>query len=209
MACWRIGRTSFVAAIAGILSGCAANPGDLVELSKINQSFVIDARYSTKENFVGVRFYPANRIFLRRDVAAILNTVEERLSSRALRLKIWDGYRPLAVQRRMWSVVPDERYVADPKKGSNHNRGCAVDLTVVDSRGQELAMPTPFDDFTPRAHRDYTELPENVLQDRQLLAEAMQARGFVPLPTEWWHFDAKDCAKYPVLDVNPFGAPWP
>jgi D-alanyl-D-alanine dipeptidase len=181
----------------------------LVELSTVNPTFVIDARYSTADNFVGKRLYPSNRLFLRREAALRLNTAEKTFASRGLRLKIWDAYRPVSVQRRMWTLVHDPRYVADPDKGSNHNRACAVDVTLVDPDNRNLIMPTGFDDFTERAHRDYTGLPQQAINDRKLLADVMQDNGFVPFATEWWHFDYKDCAQYPVLDVNPFGLPLP
>jgi zinc D-Ala-D-Ala dipeptidase len=184
-------------------------PDRLVELTTVNPSFVIDARYSTPDNFVAARLYPANRLFLRQKVAAHLNDAQRSLASRGLRVKIWDAYRPLSVQRRMWKLVPDERYVADPEKGSNHNRGCAVDVTLADSQGHELPMPTAFDDFTERAHRDYNNLPQEEINNRKLLTDVMERNGFVPFATEWWHFDSSDCSVYPVLDVDPFGMPLP
>jgi D-alanyl-D-alanine dipeptidase len=170
--------------VFGILCGCAqffsycveggASPqADLVELSTVNPSFVIDARYSTAKNFVGERLYPSNRLFLLRDVANHLDMAERAFGSRGLRLKIWDAYRPRSVQRRMWKVVPDERYVADPIKGSNHNRGCAVDVTLVDQQGRDLLMPTGFDDFTEKAHRDYAAIPQEAITNRGLLEKVM------------------------------------
>ena len=103
--------------------------------------------------------------------------------------------------RRIKGEVPDERYVADPKKGSRHNRGAALDLTLIDAEGRELPMPTPYDDFTQRAHRDSSDAPPDALENRRILEDAMVKRGFVPLPTEWWHFDAPDWKSYPLDDV--------
>jgi D-alanyl-D-alanine dipeptidase len=118
-------------------------------------------------------------------------------------LKIFDGYRPLSVQRKMWAVFPQPGYVADPKNGSRHNRGAAVDVTLVRlTDGTELRMPTPYDDFTERAHRDYMQLEEEAIRNRQLLEQIMTRHGFVGLPTEWWHFDFSDWQKYPLLDVD-------
>ena len=100
--------------------------------------------------------------------------------------------------------MPDERYVANPEKGSNHNRGCAVDVTLVSKTGGELPMPTGFDDFSERAHRDYHDLSPDVLRNRALLSEIMQRHHFVPFATEWWHFDHERSKEFPVLDLDPF-----
>jgi D-alanyl-D-alanine dipeptidase len=100
----------------------------------------------------------------------------------------------------MWKMVLDERYVADPAKGSRHNRGAAVDLTLVDSTGMELEMPTGYDDFTEKAHRDYKGASSTALRNRQLLEDVMQRHSFIPLPTEWWHFDATDWKTFSILD---------
>jgi D-alanyl-D-alanine dipeptidase len=105
----------------------------------------------------------------------------------------------------MWEVLPDSNYVANPAKGSRHNRGAAVDLTLVDRNGKELEMPTGFDDFTERAHRNYSGGSAQALKNRQLLEDVMKKYGFIPLATEWWHFDAPGWDKFSILDV-PFGA---
>ncbi len=104
----------------------------------------------------------------------------------------------------MWKILPDERYVADPGKGSRHNRGCAVDVTLVDMQGVEQEMPTPFDDFSEKAHRDYADLSPLALHNRQILEKAMTEEDFIPFPTEWWHFDDPQWESHPVLDVNPY-----
>jgi len=180
---------------------------DLVNLRDVDPTFIIDARYATTDNFVGRRFYPRNELYLERGAAERLKRVQERLQKQGLGLKILDAYRPLAVQRKMWEIMPDSRYVANPARGSRHNRGSAVDVTLVDSRGRELEMPTPFDDFTERAHRDCTDLPAAVIRNRETLARAMVAEGFEPLATEWWHFDAPGWRNFAVLDVNPYDEP--
>jgi D-alanyl-D-alanine dipeptidase len=102
----------------------------------------------------------------------------------------------------MWEIIPDERYVANPQKGSRHNRGCAVDLTLIDSTGKELDMGTPYDDFSEKSHIDFFQLPDTVINNRKLLQEVIIKFGFIPLKTEWWHFDYKDWEKYPVLDIE-------
>ncbi|MGZ3442427.1 MAG: M15 family metallopeptidase, partial [Polyangia bacterium] len=100
----------------------------------------------------------------------------------------------------MWRLVPDERYVSDPAKGSRHNRGAAVDVTLADERGRPLPMPSAYDEFTERAHRDYAGGSDGERANRALLDEVMTRHGFVGLPTEWWHFDAADWQSYPILD---------
>ena len=161
----------------------------------------LDIRYATANNFTGRALYGAPRCMLRPAVVERLARAQQAAAAQGLGLKVFDCYRPLAVQRAMWTLVPDERYVADPAKGSRHNRGAAVDLTLVDATGRELAMPTAFDDFSARAHRDYQDLPAATLANRALLERIMQDAGFSGLATEWWHFDADGWERYEILDV--------
>lgn len=161
----------------------------------------VDVRYATADNFTRTKLYPVGRCLLRRSVARRLKAVQEDLARRGLGLKAWDCYRPLSVQRRLWELVPDPRYVADPAKGSRHNRGAAVDVTLVDAQGRELEMPTGYDDFSERAHRDYAGASPEAGRNRALLESAMRRRGFEGLPTEWWHFDAAGWRGYGLLDV--------
>jgi D-alanyl-D-alanine dipeptidase len=211
-------RLMKVVSLVLIMAGCNSNhetamkiTGDesqLLNLRHVDTTFVIDSRYASKNNFVGIQLYPENELFLLKPVAERLKRVQERLRAQNVRLKILDAYRPLQVQKKMWELVPDERYVANPAKGSNHNRGCAVDVTLVDGSGKDLAMPTPFDDFTERAHSQFMNLPEHILKNRQILRDAMTAEGFLPFLTEWWHFDDPDCRQWPVLDINPYQKPF-
>lgn len=201
-------------AIALLTVGCASQPRvitaqgtRLVNLAEADPTLVIDCRYATTDNFVGVRMYPRNELWLERGAATKLMKAQAALRRQGLGLKIYDGYRPLEIQRRLWEVMPDPRYVANPKNGSRHNRGCAVDLTLVDADGEELAMPTEFDNFTERAHHDYDALPHEIIQNRTLLRETMAAAGFKALQTEWWHYDAFGWEDFPVLDVNVWNAP--
>src|SRR5579885_233016 len=131
-------------------------PTDLVNVATEIPTIHLDIKYATTDNFTGKKVYPVAKCYLRRSVVEKLKKVQEELLVMGLSLKIWDGYRPLSVQEIFWNLVPDERYVANPKKGSRHNRGAAVDLTIVyaDS-GKELLMPTAIDDFTEKAHADY------------------------------------------------------
>ena len=174
----------------------------LVDIQKISPKIRIDIRYATPDNFTHETLYPEARCLLLREVAEKLSTVQQRLEKNGMGLKIFDGYRPLSVQKKMWAKFPVEGYVANPAKGSNHNRGAAVDLTLVDSEGRELSMPSAYDEFSERAHRDYTGGSAEALKNRQILQEEMEKEGFHGLTTEWWHFDYKDAKKYPVLDLS-------
>ncbi|MFL6414053.1 MAG: M15 family metallopeptidase [Bryobacteraceae bacterium] len=198
--------SSFSLILIGVMSSSSPLRSKLVDLHRVDASLLIDARYAKPDNFVGVALYPANQLFLLDLVAEDLVAAQAEFTKLGLGLKIWDGYRPLSVQKRMWAIVHDERFVANPEPGSNHNRGCAVDVTLVGKNGEELRMPTGFDDFSDKAHRDYQDLPRDVLHNRGVLAEVMQQHHFVPFATEWWHFDHQRCKEFPVLDLNPFGA---
>lgn len=163
----------------------------------------VDLRYATANNFTKHVIYPKTaRCYLRLKVAERLAAVQKSLEPKELGLKVYDCYRPRPVQAKLWALVPDERYVANPKNGSRHNRGAAIDLTLVDKNGVELAMPTPYDDFTSRAHRSYQDLPAEALKNRAILEAAMVAQGFLPLPTEWWHFDDPDSKQYPMSEIG-------
>jgi len=179
----------------------------LVNLSEADPTLIIDCRYATTNNFVGVRMYPRNELWLERGAATRLMKAQAALRRQGLGLKVYDGYRPLEIQRRLWEIMPDPRYVANPKNGSRHNRGRAVDITLVDADGEELAMPTEYDNFTERAHHDYTALPLEIINNRKLLRDTMIAAGFTALKTEWWHYDAQGWEDFPVLDVNVWGEP--
>lgn len=177
----------------------------LVDIRSVNDQIRLDLRYATTNNFLKRQVYPVGRCVLRGAAAQRLSQVQNDLEKRGLGLKVYDCYRPLSVQRQMWQILPDSRYVANPTRGSRHNRGAAVDLTLVDGNGNELEMPTGFDDFSERAHRNYNGGSAQARRNRQILEEAMKKQGFIPLLTEWWHFDAPGWDKFAVLDV-PFGA---
>ncbi|MDX2169396.1 MAG: M15 family metallopeptidase [Deltaproteobacteria bacterium] len=182
-----------------------AAPADLVDLSALAPDVRLDIRYARTDNFTGVAVYPAARCLLRRDVAARVAQVQAQLAAQGLGLLVWDCYRPFTVQERFWALVPDERYVARPVRrdgvpvqGSKHNRGAAIDLTLVGADGVPLEMPTDFDDFSPRAHRDATAASPAAQANARRLEAAMLAAGFSGLPTEWWHYDGPDWQAYPL-----------
>lgn len=183
-----------LAAAPDAASGPASD--DLVDVTTVVRGIRVDMRYATTNNFTGKAVYTDARCLLRHAVALRLGRVEAALAARGLGLKLFDCYRSLAVQRIFWAIHPDARYVADPRRGSRHNRGAAVDLTLITAAGVELPMPTAWDDANEKAHRSYQRLPPAVLQNRAILEQAMAAEGFVPLATEWWHFDAPDWRRY-------------
>ena len=187
-----------------ILLSCNQKPQNtgFVELKKINSNIVLDIRYATDNNFLNKPVYPSARCFTLKKVALKLDSIQSELESMGLGLKIFDGYRPLSVQKMMWEILPDNNYVADPANGSRHNRGAAVDVTLVDSIGVELEMPTDFDDFTEKASHDFNDLPEQVMKNREILKTIMEKYGFVHLKSEWWHYDLKNYADYPVVDYS-------
>jgi D-alanyl-D-alanine dipeptidase len=175
---------------------------ELVDVTRVIPGLVLDIRYATTNNFTHQVLYPAAKCALRREAAENLRDVQMELRGRGLALRIFDGYRPLSVQRRMWAVFPDDNYVANPAKGSRHNRGAAVDLTLIKLDGSEVTMPTPYDDFTEKAHRDYMRLTPEAIKNRELLAQVMTRHHFTGLPTEWWHFDLAGWEKYGLLDID-------
>ncbi len=165
---------------------------------------IFDLRYTTPDNFVGKVLYPPNaRAYARKEVAAALvNAAQELYAKHGYKLVIWDAYRPLSVQKEMWKVCSDERYVGNPAKGSNHNRGLAIDCSLADKDGNLCAMPTKFDDFTPAAHRgDYKKCSKDVQKRMHIFEEVMYRHGFTGMPTEWWHFDFPSPDRT-ILDIS-------
>ncbi len=197
-----------------VATGCASAPPretgsfrapDLVELVALDPSLRLDIRYATPDNFAGRAVYREARAFLQRPAAEALVRVQRALAAEGYGLTIFDAYRPWSVTKLFWEITPPGKrdYVADPRKGSRHNRGCAVDLTLHDlATGEEVAMPSPYDDFTDRAHPDYAGGTAEERAHRDLLRRAMEAEGFSVYAVEWWHFDYRDWHDYPILNVD-------
>ena len=163
-----------------------------VLLSSYANGFVYDMRYATSKNFLKKAVYPCASCMIRKQVADALIKANADLKEKGLTIKFYDCYRPVDVQKKMWEIYPNAQYVANPyKSGSMHNRGGAVDITLVDSKGKELDMGTGFDYFGEEAHHDYTNLKPEVLANRKALKEAMEANGFRAIRTEWWHYSFK------------------
>ena len=174
---------------------------DLVDITELDSTIVVELKYATADNFLEDTLYSANICLLRKAVAERLVKVHQSLRKKGFGLKIWDGYRPLSVQKKMWEKLPDPRYVAKPSRGSNHNRGAAVDVTLIDLEGNELEMPTYFDDFSRKAGSSYPDVSELAKKHRTILQQAMRAQGFLTITSEWWHFNDKNCKRYSILDV--------
>lgn len=176
---------------------------ELIDIHALIPDAVIDLRYAGTNNFTGEQIYDTNLAFLRFEVAIALQAVQQELKSRGYGIKVFDAYRPYAATLKFYEIVKDTHYVASPKYGSRHNRGCAVDLTIVDLRtGTELDMGTPFDEFSEKAGHAYTDFSKEVLQNRALLKDMMISHGFVLYPFEWWHYDFKGWEEYPLMDIS-------
>lgn len=176
----------------------------MLDLKKQIPSLVLDLRYAGTNNFMKEKLYPSiTTTWLRKPAADSLVKIQQQLRKMGLGLKIFDAYRPYSVTEKMWAPVQDDRYAADPKKGSGHNRGVAVDLTLINLKTKkELQMGTGFDNFTDSAHHAFTNLPDEILQNRLLLKKVMEQYGFKALDTEWWHYSLPDAKDFDLLDIN-------
>jgi D-alanyl-D-alanine dipeptidase len=174
----------------------------LIDLKKFIPGIVLDIRYATENNFTGKVLYTEARAFARLPVAIALKKITEELAPYHFKLKVYDAYRPYSVTEQLWEYVQNENFAASPAKGSRHNRGCAIDLTLVDdSTEAEAAMPTPYDDFSLLAASDFPDLPPQTLQNRALLQSVMEKHGFLRLKSEWWHFDFLNWKNYPIINI--------
>jgi D-alanyl-D-alanine dipeptidase len=177
----------------------------LIELTSLDSSIRLDIRYATDNNFVGKKVYPQARAFLQKPAAEGVVAVHRKLKEKGLGIVIFDGYRPWSITKLFWeTVIPEHRkFVADPAKGSKHNRGCAVDLSIVDLKtGELLSMPSGYDEFTDRASPDYSGGTEEERRNRDMLRKLMEAEGFTVNANEWWHFDYKDWESYAIYDIS-------
>ncbi len=201
---------STLLAATAFADGLPVEPGpfrnsDLIELKTLDPSLKLDIRYATKNNFLGRPVYPEARAFLQRPAAEALVRVNQALKRQGLGLSIFDGYRPWAVTKIFWDETPADKheFVADPAKGSRHNRGCAVDLTLFDLKsGKPLPMPSDYDEMNEKSHPDYTGGSPETRANRDTLRKAMEAEGFSIYPNEWWHFDCKGWEHYGLMNLS-------
>jgi len=162
---------------------------DFVRLKDLSADFVYELKYATPDNFLKQAVYDCGECYLRKSTAEALVKANEAFKQLGYRIKLFDCYRPLSVQKKMWKILPGTHYVANPAKGSKHNRGAAVDLTLVDAQGKELNMGTPFDFFGKEAHHTYTQHSKEVLENRKLLKETLDKFNFKSIYSEWWHYE--------------------
>ena len=178
---------------------------DLVEVIKLDPPVRLDIRYATADNFSGRAVYPEARAFLQRPAALALVRAHRALHQQGYGLAVFDAYRPWHVTKLFWDITPKDKrqFVADPARGSRHNRGCAVDLTLYDLKtGRQVSMPSAYDDFTERAHVNYAGGTDEQRRHRGILRAALEAEGFAVFEPEWWHFDYKDWREYPILNIG-------
>jgi D-alanyl-D-alanine dipeptidase len=160
-----------------------------INIKTISNDFILDLKYATEDNFLHQKVYDCPDCYLRKNTALALIKANQEFIKQGFRIKLYDCYRPLDIQKKMWQILPGTNYVANPKKGSKHNRGAAVDLTLVDSLGNELDMGTKFDFFGPQAHHTYTKHSPQVLKNRKLLKETLAKYNFKSIYNEWWHYE--------------------
>lgn len=177
----------------------------MVNLARIIPQLKVELIYATDANFTHVRMYPKNTnyTFMRQCTAEKLLAAAVEFERSGIGIKVWDAYRPYHVTQKFWDLIHDERYVANPSKGSGHNRGIAIDMTLYDLKtGKELDMPTGFDDFSEAAHHGYMILSEEKIKNREFLKKIMEGNGFKSFQTEWWHYYIPNPDKYPVMDIT-------
>lgn len=179
------------------------NPNlELVDIKKAIPSVVLDIRYATKNNFMKQVMYKQARAFARKPVVEKLKLIQAELKKKGYGLKIYDGYRPYAVTVSFYEKASDKNFVANPAKGSKHNRGCAVDLSIIDLKtGKDVPMPTSYDSFEAAAAPHYSNLPAYIIKNRDFLINTMQANGFKVIHNEWWHFDFIGWQDYDLMDI--------
>jgi len=176
---------------------------DLVDVTTMKRPPLEEIRYATRYNFTGTQLYPFPAAYVRSELIPSLESVQKELAKQGLGLKIYDGYRPLPVQQKMWDLIHDVRFVSNPAVSrGRHTRGTAVDVTLVDKLGNPLPMPSNFDEFSPRAAVAYTGGTEEERRNRDLLQSVMIRHGFLSYPDEWWHFDFKGWEKWEPLGVG-------
>lgn len=177
---------------------------NLVNVEDVTDEFIIEMRYATEDNFVGKKVYPSPACIMQKGTLEKLMKSNKEFLEMGLRIKIWDAYRPISVQKIFFDLVPDESFVANPYKGqgSVHNSGFAVDLTLVDMDGKEVEMPTGFDDFSDEASRNSTKMTEEAAKNMAILTEVLTKNGFETIDSEWWHYNDADAKGFVALDIS-------
>ncbi len=173
-----------------------------VNLRNYSNDFVFDMKYATSDNFLKEKVYPCDECFLRVKTVRALLDANKSFLAKGFKIKLYDCYRPKSIQKKMWEIIPDANYVANPKKGSIHNRGGAVDISLVDSNGNELDMGTKFDFFGKEASHNYIEFSETILANRKFLKTIMLEHNFKSFDSEWWHYNLNGSNKDKVSNLK-------
>jgi D-alanyl-D-alanine dipeptidase len=185
------------------LASIKTNPdNELVEIRKAIPNIKLDIRYATRNNFMQQVMYKQARAFARKPVVESLKKIQKELNKKGYGLKIFDGYRPYAITVEFYKKASDKNFVANPAKGSKHNRGCAVDLTLVNLKtGKEIVMPTPYDSFSAAAAAKYEDVSPEAKKNRDFLIAIMRKYKMNVLENEWWHYDFSDWKNYDLMDI--------
>jgi len=184
-----------------LMGSTGISQSKLVDLRELSSEFDYEIRYATSNNFIGEILYDCARCLLQQEVAEALLKANQYFCELGYKIKLYDCYRPLDVQKKMWAKVPRATYVANPYgKGSIHNKGAAVDMTLVTLEGCYVEMGSDYDHFEREAHIDNVNFPEDVLANRKILIEGMRKFGFNTIRTEWWHFSFRKNMSYPTMN---------
>lgn len=178
------------------------NDTSFVNLKEYSTDFVYDMKYATEDNFLKSKVYDCAECYMRLKTAKALIKANSKFMKLGYKIKIYDCYRPLDVQKKMWAIVSNPNYVANPSKGSIHNRGGAVDITLVDFTGKELDMGTPFDFFGPEASHDYYNFSKEIIDNRALFKKIMISAKFQSFDSEWWHYNLKNAKLDPISNFK-------
>lgn len=173
-----------------------------VDLKDFSTDFIYEMKYASTDNFLKSKVYDCEACFMRYKTAKSLIKANKQFLKLGYRIVLYDCYRPLSIQKKMWDIVPNPNYVADPKKGSIHNRGGAVDIGLADGEGNRVDMGTPFDFFGIEASHNFENLPDQVKSNRMLLRRVMTQNDFKIFESEWWHYNLKNASKYPISDFK-------
>ena len=185
-----------------VLNNIIVNDTSFVNLKDYSNDFVYDMKYATEDNFLKSKVYDCAECYLRLKTAKALIKANAKFMKLGYKIKLYDCYRPLDVQRKMWAIVSNPNYVADPRKGSIHNRGGAVDISLVDINGKELDMGTSFDFFGPEASHDYKNFSREILENRSLFKKIMISAKFQSFDSEWWHYNLKNAKLDPISNIK-------
>ncbi|MBC7845388.1 MAG: M15 family metallopeptidase [Flavobacterium sp.] len=186
----------------GSVNKTVVNDTTFVNIKDYSQDFVYDMKYATSDNFLKAKVYDCGECFLRLKTVKAIIKANAVFMKKGYKIKFFDCYRPLDIQKKMWQIVSNPSYVADPAKGSIHNRGGAVDISLVDSAGKELDMGTSFDHFGIEASHNYSQLSKKVKKNRVLLKKVMTQNGFNSFDSEWWHYNLKSALTDKVSNVK-------